>query len=132
IHVRLYEGYWGRQLVGIGGLALAIVAITGLVIYGDFMKKQTWPNIRKKVNLRIVMADWHKLLGISALAFNLVIALTGAWLGLQPQLMRWFNITTPNTYKAPAIITPEADKQTAIDWKEALAVAKKEFPALHP
>ncbi|WP_257657423.1 PepSY-associated TM helix domain-containing protein [Parapedobacter lycopersici] len=132
MHVRLYEGYWGRQLVGIGGLALAIVAITGLIIYGNFMKKQSWPNIRQRVNLRIAMADWHKILGISALAFNLVIALTGAWLGLQPQLMRWFNITTPNSYEAPVVMEPTADRQMAIDWEKALAAANTEFPDLQP
>src|SRR3546814_13544545 len=90
MHVRLYEGNWGQQLVGIGGLALAVVAITGLMIYGNFMKRQVWPAVRNRKNIRIVMADWHKLIGISPLAFTLVIALTGAWLGLQPRRMNWY------------------------------------------
>ena len=132
IHVRLYEGYWGRQLVGIGGLALAIVAITGLLIYGNFMKKQVWPKLRKTMDLRIIMADWHKLLGISALAFNIVIALTGAWLGLQPWLMRWLDINTPNTFKAPIVMEPEADKALHVNWDDVLTAAKREFPALRP
>lgn len=132
MHVRLYEGYWGRQLVGLGGIGLAVVAITGLAIYGNFMKKQAWPAIRQKANIRIIMADWHKMLGISALAFNLVIALTGAWLGLQPQLMRWFNITTPNAYKAPVIMEPDADRALVVDWQKALSAVKKEFPDLDP
>ncbi|MGK6350211.1 PepSY domain-containing protein [Parapedobacter sp. DT-150] len=132
MHVRLYEGYWGRQLVGIGGLALAVVAITGLLIYGNFMKKQRWPQLRKTMDMRIIMADWHKLLGVSALAFNMVIALTGAWLGLQPWLMRWFDITTPNTFKAPTVMEADADKAMHIDWNEALHTAKKEFPDLQP
>jgi len=132
MHVRLYEGYWGRQLVGIGGIALAVVAITGLLIYGNFMKKQAWPNLRKKVGMRIVMADWHKLLGISALAFNLVIALTGAWLGLQPWLMRWLDISTPNPYKAATVMEPETDKALAVDWGAVLQATKREFPELQP
>jgi uncharacterized iron-regulated membrane protein len=132
IHVRLYEGNWGRQLVGIGGLALAVLAVTGLLIYGNFMKKQTWPNIRKNVNLRIVMADWHKLLGISALAFNLVIAVTGAWLGLQPWLMRWMSITNPNAYEAPVVMEPKADKALTVDWTEVLTATRREFPDLTP
>lgn len=132
MHVRLYEGYWGRQLVGIGGLALALVAITGLLIYGNFMKKQTWPKLRKTMDMRIIMADWHKILGISALAFNVVIALTGAWLGLQPWLMRWFEIKTPNTFKASTVMEAEADKALHVDWNEVLNAAKEEFPALQP
>lgn len=132
MHVRLYDGYWGRQLVGIGGLALAIVAITGLLIYGNFMKKQTWPDIRKKAGMRIVMADWHKLLGISALAFNLVIALTGAWLGLQPWLMRWFEISTPNTFRAPIVMEAEVDKAIGINWDEVSKATATNFPELQP
>lgn len=131
IHVRLYEGNWGRQLVGLAGLALLVLAVTGLMIYGNFMKKQSWPNVRKKVSLRIVMADWHKLLGISALAFNLMIAVTGAWLGLQPWLIRWFDIKAPNTYKAEVVMKPEADKALTIDWTEVFAAVRKEFPDLN-
>lgn len=132
MHVRLYEGYWGRQLVGIGGLALAIVAITGLMIYGNFMKRQVWPAVRNRMNIRIVMADWHKLIGISALAFNLVIALTGAWLGLQPWLIRWFDITIPNRYAATTVMEPAADRALAVNWFNILDAAETEFPDLQP
>jgi uncharacterized iron-regulated membrane protein len=132
IHVRLYEGNWGRQLVGLGGVALVVLAVTGLMIYGNFMKKRSWPEVRKKVGMRIVMADWHKLFGISALAFNFVIAFTGAWLGLQPWLIRAFDITTPNAYKAPVVMEAEADKALIVDWTEVLSTVKKEFPELTP
>ena len=132
IHVRLYEGNWGRQLVGFGGVALIVLAVTGLMIYGNFMKRQSWPDVRKKVGMRILMADWHKLLGISALAFNLVIAVTGAWLGLQPWLMRAFDIKTPNAYKATVIMEPEVDKALQVDWGEVFATVEKEFPELKP
>lgn len=132
IHVRLYDGIWGRQLVGLGGIALLVIAITGLLIYSDFMKRQPYPKVRSGKGLRIVLADWHKLLGISALAFNLVIAATGAWLGLQPKLMNWFNIETPNTFKAPVNMDETADQEYPVNWAEVMAAAKKEFPALKP
>src|SRR5690606_35655892 len=132
MHVRLYEGLWGRQLVGIGGLALAVVCITGLLIYGNFMKRQAWPEVRRRTNIRIIMADWHKLIGIGSLAFNLAIALTGAWLGLQPWLMRWLDISTPNRYAAAQVVEPAADRALAVDWPAMLGAAKKEFPDIHP
>ena len=132
VHVRLYEGNWGRQLVGIGGIALVVLAVTGLLIYGNFMKRQAWPDVRKKVGMRIIMADWHKLLGISALAFNFVIAITGAWLGLQPWLMRAFDIKTPNAYSAPVIMGSAEDRALKIDWTQVFSSIKKEFPELIP
>ncbi len=128
IHVRLYEGNWGRYLVGLGGVAFIIVTVTGLMIYGNFMKRQTYPQIRNKKGLRILLADWHKILGISALAFNLVIALTGAWLGLQG----WFGIKNPGHYKAPAITEKEADIKTAVNWNDVLKSSHLYFPDLIP
>jgi uncharacterized iron-regulated membrane protein len=95
------------------------------------MKKQPYPKIRKK-NLRILMADWHKILGISALAFNFVIACSGAWLGLQPKLMQWFNIKAPNDFKAEVIMDKKEDAAIAVHWDTAFKVAKQEFPDLRP
>lgn len=131
MHVRLYEGFWGRQLVGLGGIAFIVVTVTGFLIYGNFMKKQQYPKIRKK-NTRILMADWHKILGITALAFNFVIACSGAWLGLQPKLMQWFDIKAPNDYDANKIIDPKDDAKIAVDWDQVFKTVKKEFPELIP
>src|SRR5690606_39042448 len=83
-------------------------------------------------NIRLVMADWHKLIGISALAFNLVIALTRAWLGLQPWLMTWLDISVPNRHVATPVMDPAADRLLAVDWPAVLDAAKEEFPDLQP
>ncbi len=131
MHVRLYEGFWGRQLVGLAGIAFVVVTITGFLIYGNFMKKQAYPKIRKK-NTRILMADWHKILGISALAFNFVIASTGAWLGLQPKLMKWFDIKSPNSFEAPVVIDKKDDAKIAVQWSEVFKTAQMAFPDLKP
>jgi uncharacterized iron-regulated membrane protein len=130
MHVRLYEGTWGRQLVGLGGIALVVVAVTGLLIYGDFMKRQPYPSIRKGRGLRILMADWHKILGISALLFNLVIGLTGAWLGLQPKIVQWFGLHAPSHFKPPVVMEAGADKNTTIAWPAALQAVRQQFPDL--
>ncbi|SEM37550.1 Uncharacterized iron-regulated membrane protein [bacterium A37T11] len=132
MHVRLFEGKWGRQLVGFGGVGLTLVSITGLIIYGNFMKKQRWPNIRKATDIRIKMADWHKIFGIGALGFNLVIALTGAWLGLQPWLQKWLDIYAPGKNKTHIIMAPKKDRAINIDWTSALQAARKAFPELKP
>lgn len=131
MHVRLYEGFWGRQLVGLAGVAFIVVTVTGFLIYGQFMKKQTYPKVRRK-GMRILMGDWHKILGISALAFNFVIACTGAWLGLQPKLMQWFDIKAPNDHDFPKLMKPKADAATLVHWNEVFRVLRKEFPDLKP
>ncbi len=132
IHVRFYEGINGRQIVGLAGIALLISTLTGLFIYGRFMKRMLFATIRYK-NIRIQQADYHKLIGILALFFNLVIALTGTWLGLQTYLMDWFSITQPNKYvRMEKPISKDEDKTLAFNWDTAYHVARHQFPSLIP
>lgn len=132
IHVRLYDGLYGRQIVGLAGIALFLSALSGLVIYGNFMKRKGFTEVRRGRGLRIWMADWHKLVGISALAFNLMIAGTGAWLGLQPKLMSWFSMNVPNAYKTEKRLSSDADRLVPFDLEKTLAATRRHFPDLRP
>ncbi len=132
LHVRFYEGFYGRQIVGLAGLALLVSTITGLLIYGRFMKKQAFGTIRKK-NLRISQADYHKLIGSAALIFNLMIAITGAWLGLQPYLQKWMDIDRPNTFqRSPQPFSKADDLACPVDFDRAYEAARLHFPTLMP
>lgn len=132
VHVRLMDAWWGRQIVGLAGIGLVVLCVTGLLIYGQFMKNQVFGAIRKK-NLRILMADWHKMVGVAALLFNLMIGITGAWLGLQPVLIKWLDIKAPNAYKrADKISNPAEDVSQPYDYWLAVAVAKDQIPGFTP
>ncbi|MEX2593842.1 MAG: PepSY-associated TM helix domain-containing protein [Anditalea sp.] len=133
IHVRLFDGLYGRQIVGLAGIALVISSITGLMIYGNFMKKQVFARIRSGKGLRIAAADWHKLVGISALLFNLIIAITGAWLGLQPKLMDWFNMEVPNKFVAERMVMDrEEDAFFPVEINGAIAKSKEAIQGFVP
>ena len=132
IHVRLYDALFGRYLVGLAGLALLVSTITGFWIYGNFMKKQLFATVRKK-NLRITMADYHKLIGVTTLVFNLVIAITGAWLGLQGLLQRPIVGDRPGTYKAEELkLSEEEDAALSVNYLDVYEASRKRFPELEP
>lgn len=132
VHVRLMDAWWGRQLVGLAGVGLFVLCVTGLLIYGQFMKNQLFGAIRKK-NLRMLMADWHKMVGMAALLFNLMIAGTGAWLGLQPVLIKWFDIKAPNTFvSAGKVSTPDLDIGQQYDYWKAVDIARSTIPDFTP
>jgi uncharacterized iron-regulated membrane protein len=132
IHVRLMDAWWGRQIVGVAGVGLFVLCITGLLIYGQFMKNQIFGAIRQK-NLRILMADWHKMVGMAALLFNLMIAGTGAWLGLQPLFINWLDIQPPNAFvRAEKLSSPKLDNDQDYDYWNALEVAKSQIPQFTP
>jgi uncharacterized iron-regulated membrane protein len=81
LHDNFLAGSTGRMLNGIGGIAVMMVALTGLVIW--------WPGIarwRRSLSLhagvgwRRVIWDLHSMVGIWTAAFILVFALSGIYL----------------------------------------------------
>ena len=131
LHVRLYVSSYGRQIVGLAGIALLISTITGFLIYGNFMKRQMFATIRRGKNLRIATADWHKAVGVSSLLFNFMIAGTGAWLGLQPVIMDWLDMRPPNTYQVESKpFSVEVDKALPLSFEKVLQRVNSEFPEL--
>ncbi|MEM1411595.1 MAG: PepSY-associated TM helix domain-containing protein [Pseudomonadota bacterium] len=132
IHVRLFESQFGRQIVGIAGIALLLSTLTGFLIYGRFMKKQLFGAIRAG-KPRVVLADWHKLIGVATLAFNLMIAITGAWLGLQVYLQPVLVGDRPGAYRATEKpLEAEADAAFVVNYDEVLTTSRALFPELVP
>jgi len=137
-HLRFfYFGYWGRVVVGLFGVVLVISTVTGLFIYGRFMRGvfsrglHFW-NIR--AGFQLATSDWHKFVGIAALAFNLVIAFTGAFLGLENLLSY-----TPGAIdylqhrpKPPARTSGETRARSRIGVDDQLRIAREALPGFEP
>ena len=87
LHLRFYLfGFWGRVVVGIFGVVFLVSTITGVLIYWRFMRGVFSRGMRFwqiRSGLQLSTSDLHKLVGVGALVFNLLIAFTGAFLGLE-------------------------------------------------
>jgi uncharacterized iron-regulated membrane protein len=112
LHVRLLMGFWGRVFVGVFGVTLALSVVTSLWIYRDWWRSLL--RLRRGHGRRIFHMDLHKAVGLWALAFNLLFAVTGAVLGLENLYIR-FKPPAPRAparfASAPALaapITPDA------------------------
>ena len=81
LHDNFLAGSIGRTLNGIGGVAVMIVALTGLVIWwpgiGRWQRSLT---LHRGVGWRIVVRDLHNMVGIWCAGFILVFALSGIYL----------------------------------------------------
>lgn len=133
LHVRLLDSLYGRQLVGMAGVGLLVLTATGALLYGRFSKRQGFWEVRWRKGGRIRWADLHKLVGMLALAFNLMIAFTGAWLGFQPKLKSWFGIEAPNRQGRAEKLLPAADDRLApFDLQALLRQAGSDMPDLRP
>lgn len=81
LHMNLLMGYSGRLINGAGGFLVAILSVTGMVIW--------WPGIRRwrrsltvrpGANFKLLNWDLHSALGFWTFAIVFMWALTGAYL----------------------------------------------------
>ncbi|MCZ8094776.1 MAG: PepSY-associated TM helix domain-containing protein [Acidovorax sp.] len=116
LHVFLFFG--PRWIVGFLGAAMLVLIATGIVIHRKIMAElftQRWGR-----SLRVVMSDLHKCVGIWGLGFHILIAGTGAWMGLAPLFEQSFKyLTTP----APASTPQAAADSAAAPSRKAAAAA---------
>ncbi|OON62056.1 peptidase [Massilia sp. KIM] len=98
LHVFLFVG--PRWIVGFLGVTMLVLIGTGVVIHRKIIAElftQRWGR-----SLRVVMSDLHKAAGVWGLAFHIMIAFTGAWLGLAPVFERGFDYATQSNKVQPA------------------------------
>ncbi|WP_298353101.1 PepSY domain-containing protein [Runella sp.] len=82
-HFSFHLGVPGAALVAIFGIAMLISVFTGLVIYRKFIWKVVTFNVRfNRKNRRTITSSLHRITGVWALVFNVVILFTGFWLNL--------------------------------------------------
>jgi len=77
LHVDLYAGLAGELFLGFMGLLFVIAIVSGVVLYGPFMKKLPFGTIRAERSRRLKWLDLHNLLGVVTLVWAFVVGLTG-------------------------------------------------------
>ena len=82
LHAGLFMGGKGRWIVGLLGVTMAVSLLAGLWFHWPHLRRDLF-HLRLGEHRRKAWADLHKFGGIWALPFHLIIALTGAWLGLE-------------------------------------------------
>ena len=78
LHTDMFLGLPGMLVLGAMGLLFVVALVSGTVLYAPFMRKIAFGTIRKNKSDRLRQLDQHNFVGIVALAWMLVIGLTGA------------------------------------------------------
>ncbi len=78
LHTDLFLDLPGLLFMGTMGLLFAVAIISGLVLYGPFMRKQRFGTLRTGRNRRLAWLDLHNVLGIVTLGWAFVVGITGA------------------------------------------------------
>ncbi|MEQ9363612.1 MAG: PepSY-associated TM helix domain-containing protein, partial [Leptospirales bacterium] len=136
LHATFFAGSIGKTLLGFVGLALLVSSVTGLIIYWPFSKGQS---LRAPATLirrppageargarrRLLFADWHKLVGILSLAFQILMAVTGLLLTFGTLVIQIYTYVviseldqsapTTRTAPGPASETQATEITTGVD-----------------
>lgn len=132
LHVFLFFG--PRWIVGFLGAAMLVLIATGIVIHRKILAElftQRWGR-----SFRVVMSDLHKSAGIWGLGFHILIAATGAWMGLAPLFEQGYKYITTSSIEAAATkparkAAGDAAAQVPMQSLDALyATAQQAVPGL--
>lgn len=77
LHTDMMLGLPGMLFLGAMGLSFVIALVSGVVLYAPFMRKLDFGTLRASRSARTKWLDYHNLLGIVALAWMLVVGVTG-------------------------------------------------------
>jgi len=99
--VLLLPNPWGRYLVGIIGVCMFTLILSGIFAHPTIIKDAF--KLRLKRNARMAWTDMHNRLSVWGLPFHLVITFTGAFLGV-----------AGITVVALAMLAYEGDQEAAI------------------
>lgn len=116
LHVFLFFG--PRWIVGFLGAAMLVLIGTGIVIHRKIIAElftQRWGR-----SFRVVMSDLHKSAGIWGLGFHILIAATGAWLGLAPLFEQGTKYVMAGAPAASAARKPPAAEPAPMQSLDAL------------
>lgn len=77
VHTDLFAGLPGELFLGAMGALFVAAIVSGVVLYGPFMKNLKFGTVRGGRARRIRWLDLHNLLGVATLVWALVVGATG-------------------------------------------------------
>lgn len=93
LHVDLFMDLPGELFLGLMGVLFVISIISGIVLYGPFMKKLDFGTVRFERSRRLKWLDLHNLLGIATAIWLLVVGITGVINEMSTPLFGLWQIT---------------------------------------
>ncbi|OZI41275.1 hypothetical protein CEK29_15140 [Bordetella genomosp. 5] len=101
LHVDLFAGLPGELFLGFMGLLFCIAIVSGVVLYGPFMKKLEFGTVRASRSTRLKWLDLHNMLGIVTLVWAFVVGVTGVINELSTPLFRMWQANELTALVAP-------------------------------
>lgn len=130
LHRGLFLDLPGELFLGLMGILFVISIISGLVLYGPFMKKLKFGTLRHDRSRRLKWLDLHNLLGIVTAAWLLVVGITGIFNELSTPLFGLWQVTDVKAMLDKYKGRPLENQQELSSAQSAYNIAKKTLPGM--
>ncbi|MFT3815619.1 MAG: PepSY-associated TM helix domain-containing protein [Acidovorax sp.] len=130
LHSDLFADLPGELFLGFMGLLFVVAVVSGVVLYGPFMKKLDFGTVRTGRATRLRWLDLHNLLGIVTLAWALVVGATGAMNELSTPLFALWQRTDVQAMLAPWRGKPLPPQTEWASLDTAFASARQALPGM--
>jgi uncharacterized iron-regulated membrane protein len=118
LHKELFAGLPGELFLAAVGLIFLVSLVSGTVLYGPFMRRLVFGAVRRDRSGWIKWLDLHNLLGISTLAWAIVVGATGLVNALStPLFAKWQSDELPKwltAYRDKPPLTRLASVESAV------------------
>lgn len=128
LHTDLFVDLPGELFLGLMALLFVIAIVSGVVLYGPFMKKLDFGTVRRGRSSRLRWLDLHNLLGIVVLAWTLVVGVTGVINELSTPLFGLWQQTDVKNLLASYNDAPAADQAALPSVQAAFETAQRAVP----
>jgi len=126
LHTDLFLGSAGRLFLAVMAVLFLAATVSGVVLYGPFTRRLPFGSMRVAAARRVRWLDLHNLLGITTVAWVLVVGVTGGINTLGNFVAGYWQST-----ELAAMIAPYRDKplpQTLSSVQAAVRLARREVP----
>lgn len=93
LHTDMFLGLPGMLFLGAMGVLFVVAIVSGLVLYAPFMRKLAFGTLRTSRSRRLKWLDYHNLLGVTVLAWTVVVGTTGVINALATPIMQLWQRT---------------------------------------
>ncbi|SMF61688.1 PepSY-associated TM helix domain-containing protein [Allosphingosinicella indica] len=132
LHTDMFLGLAGMLFLGLMGVLFVAAIVSGVVLYAPFMRKLEFGTLRASRSRRVKWLDYHNLLGVVALAWMLVVGVTGIINALATPIMELWQRTElaemTRAYDGREALPPS--RYGSLD--KAMAEARKALPGNNP
>lgn len=130
LHRGLFADLPGELFLGLMGVLFVAATVSGVVLYGPFMRHQAFGTVRASRAARVRWLDLHNLLGITTLVWALVIGTTGVMNELtKPLFALWLRTDVHGMLTRYQDATPPPQRDLS-SVQAALDSARKAVPGM--